>query len=706
MLHRYISTALGALVLGALIFPITDASAQAGTVTVAPASDLVDEQFVKVSWSGFPADGLVYVRQCLEAPIAIESCSSTLENGISKPDGSGSLYYQVHEGEHPDGGFICDLKNECVIGAFESADDLTSARFSPLEFAFPPTSCPSPEGAVAGSGSSAVFRAMLRWSGTVCREPFVIPLQFTVKNSIDGLRDLIVKLTDFAVTSVPFTPEQLQQLADEDREVVYAPISVSALGFGYRLFDRSSGEQITNLKLTPQLLAEIFTGQIANWNDPRIVELNPGWRFPTQVRAIGRADNSATTLLLTSWFEAVAKDAYRAGGEAFQGGPTEIYPSTGDANLKTGSAAVALEVAKPAEDRDGSVFGQIGWMDVSYASIYGLPVVQIVNAAGQFVLPTDQSVTAGVEGMLEGGSVIGTPAATESSNDEDPAAQEPSEVEPEPEPTTAARKKHHRSRDRKKGRSRVDYWGPPPSQRTPRRHKHTQRAARPDPPTTASPRRQREKARNKRRELPQLDLGTLPLPDFANKDPKAYPLPVVSYMVIPTDGGKETLKLYRSWLSYVISKGQKDLPIGYVPMTKDLIAQTETAASALFPKRKVKGSGAGDTTGESDPTGDVATGGGGGSTGDDFPLPDDSGGSGGGDPGEDIQPDTGDVVPDDEATAAAESLLEGEFVNATRLEPSGMPMVLPVLGLVAIALVLAGTSTQVAALITRRKGRG
>ncbi len=367
---------------------------QPGIVTVTPSSDLIDGQYVRVDWSGFPADGLVYLRQCKSSPKSVAECTDELINGITRSDGSGTSYFRIATGLL-DEGFSCDYRRGCSIGVFIDDQDVATAAFGAVTFAFPATDCPQDAAEFAsGSGASSVQRLMLRWLAQVCLDPYDLSLSYALKNSVDGRLDYISGLTDYAMTASPMTESELEEAkAAGKQDFAYAPMSLSGLSFAYNVFDRKTGERITDLKLTPELLAEIFTGQIANWNDPRIKALNPDRTLPSILRAIGRADNSASTLLVTSWFDAMAQEAYEAGGPAFSG-PTDLFPSTGDIDLRTGAATVAREIAAPSQDSDFTQFGFIGWVDSSYADLYGLPSVAIENGAGAFVTPTEESLQA------------------------------------------------------------------------------------------------------------------------------------------------------------------------------------------------------------------------------------------------------------------------------------------------------------------------
>jgi PBP superfamily domain len=201
------------------------------------------------------------------------------------------------------------------------------------------------------------------------------------------------------MTTQPLSHLSLTTLESQHRRFAYAPMVGSGLAFGFRMVDPSTGKPITDLKLTATQLARVFTGQLQDLNsDADIVSQNPGITFPPVVQAIGRADPSAQTQLLTSWFLSVARGAYRDGGPAFQGKPTDTYPGSATIRLLPGARAVAVAVGAP-DVPDTSQFGTIGWMDSSVAATYDLPTVLVQNRAGEFLAPTAASIAAGIRDM-------------------------------------------------------------------------------------------------------------------------------------------------------------------------------------------------------------------------------------------------------------------------------------------------------------------
>lgn len=372
-------------------------SSEAMSVTADPPTGLLDGQYVHVTWAGYPAAKGVTLAQCTQTPLSLADCSAPSRISRTKGDGTGEKFFPVTTGDFSQG-FSCGSDKPCSIGVFwgNFGEELrfSQGSFAKIEFAPSLASCPPATGEqIVGVGSSAAYQAILRWEGAVCRAPYSLNVQYTVKNSVDGLQDFAAGDSDFAGSALPLTADHVEIPANP-RQFVSIAAALSGVSFGFTIFDQKTGAQVTDLKLTPRLVAEIFTGALLNPNtDDRedgIRKLNPGVSFPSRLRAVGRADKAASTYYMTSWFQAVAKDTYEAGGPAYKGGSTSIYPSTGAINLVTGGEAVA-KATGPQADNDQATFG---WMDSSWAAFYGIPTAAVLNPAGDFVSVTDSGALA------------------------------------------------------------------------------------------------------------------------------------------------------------------------------------------------------------------------------------------------------------------------------------------------------------------------
>jgi phosphate transport system substrate-binding protein len=385
-----------------------------GSSTVRPSSGLGDNQFVKVSWRGFGPLQVVFFRQCTAHPASVsKDCTAIYSDpGFTNAGGSGALYQHVSEGDvRSESGrtFRCDDRRPCSFGVFTGAS-LRSGTLRPLHFAPTPAGCPAPSGAaIAGGGANQANHAMFGWGVQICQPPDRLGVNYIPANSQDGLNNFVNGLNDFAVTGMPFSADQLTALHAAGKSVQYAPITTSGLVVAYKIFNQdpahsAPGAQISNLKLTPQLVAKIFTGQISNWHtDPEITALNPGDVFPPLVRPLVRGDHSVANFEFTSWLTAQGGSGLPSD---WPGAGTD-YPLnylTQNAGI-VGGDALADAIADPASVQNNNDYfsdGYIGFVDSSEAAYYGLPVARIQNAAGKFVKATPASLTAALKDAKPG----------------------------------------------------------------------------------------------------------------------------------------------------------------------------------------------------------------------------------------------------------------------------------------------------------------
>ena len=143
----------------------------------------------------------------------------------------------------------------------------------------------------------------------------------------------------------------------------------------------------TGLKLSPDVLADIFLGKITKWNDPRLAALNPGVKLPaTDILVVHRSDGSGTTYVFTDYLTAVS-NAWKAG----PGKGKEVRWPVGLG--AKGNEGVAGQIKQTP--------GSIGYAELAYAKQNALSMAAIRNAAGEFVLPSVDAVTAAASGAAE-----------------------------------------------------------------------------------------------------------------------------------------------------------------------------------------------------------------------------------------------------------------------------------------------------------------
>ena len=168
---------------------------------------------------------------------------------------------------------------------------------------------------------------------------------------------------DFAATDSPLSAAQTRVCP----ECVQIPWTLTAIGIGYDV--PSIGNR---LRLTGRVLAQIYLGQITNWNDPRIKTLNPGVSLPTLRITPVYTNASGDTYNFTEYLDRVSS-AWRS---RVGYGETVSFPTGTAADGSAGVTAV-LE----------STRGAIAFVGTAYLIRHGLPAAALQNAAGNYEYP-------------------------------------------------------------------------------------------------------------------------------------------------------------------------------------------------------------------------------------------------------------------------------------------------------------------------------
>ena len=192
-----------------------------------------------------------------------------------------------------------------------------------------------------------------------------------------GRSNLAAGTVNFAGSDSPISSKETGNFKGKP-PVLYFPVLVGPITMAYNL----SG--VSNLKLSPAVIADIFQGTIKIWDDPKIKALNPGTTLPmTPITLAVRADSSGTTQNFSLFLQDAASN-WTLGSDS-----TIKWPST--AHAASGNGGVA-QVVK-------STPGAIGYVDYSTAKAAGLSYASVENKTGAFVAPSDASATAAADSV-------------------------------------------------------------------------------------------------------------------------------------------------------------------------------------------------------------------------------------------------------------------------------------------------------------------
>jgi phosphate transport system substrate-binding protein len=186
-----------------------------------------------------------------------------------------------------------------------------------------------------------------------------------------GRTDLASGVVNFAGSDSPIPSSEEANF--KGKTVLYFPVFLGPITMSYNL----SG--VSNLKLDPTVIADIFQAKIKTWNDPAIKAINPGVNLPsTPITIAVRSDSSGTTQNFSLFLMDSEPSVWKLGSSS-----TINWPST--AHAGNGNAGVA-QIVK-------STPGAIGYVDYATAKATGLTVASVKNKAGSYIAPSPTSAS-------------------------------------------------------------------------------------------------------------------------------------------------------------------------------------------------------------------------------------------------------------------------------------------------------------------------
>ena len=223
---------------------------------------------------------------------------------------------------------------------------------------------------ITGAGATFPYPIYAKWADAY-KKATGTGMNYQSIGSGGGIKQITAKTVDFGASDMPLKAEEL-----EKQGLVQFPAVMGGVVPVMNLKEVGQGE----LKLTGEVLANIYLGKIKKWNDPAIVALNSGIKMSdTDITVVHRSDGSGTTFLFTNYLAKVSADWKTQVGEG-----TSVKWITGVGGK--GNEGVASYVQK--------LTGAIGYVEYAYAKGNKLDYAQMRNRDGQFVRPDDETFKA------------------------------------------------------------------------------------------------------------------------------------------------------------------------------------------------------------------------------------------------------------------------------------------------------------------------
>ncbi|WP_396214766.1 phosphate ABC transporter substrate-binding protein PstS [Gemmatimonas sp.] len=229
---------------------------------------------------------------------------------------------------------------------------------------------------LVGVGATLPYPLYARWFNTY-GEVAPVRINYRSEGSAQGLAAVVAGQSDFGATDVPVEDSLLQR---STAAIMHVPMAVVAVAVTYNVPGLNRP-----LKLTADVIANIFLGRISRWNDPLLVSLNPKETLPDlPITVIRRSDGTGTSYIFQRYLETASA--------AWRNTPVANRQAAGQ-RLRDGSEAVASEL-KATE-------GAIGYMEVVYARQNRLPAAHLQNRAGRFVAAMPFEIASAAVNALE-----------------------------------------------------------------------------------------------------------------------------------------------------------------------------------------------------------------------------------------------------------------------------------------------------------------
>ena len=229
---------------------------------------------------------------------------------------------------------------------------------------------------ITGAGATFPYPIYSKWSELYNKETGVA-LNYQSIGSSGGIRQIDARTVTFGATDAPVTGDKL----DKNGQVQFPAIIGGTVPI-VNLDGFKPGE----LRITGPVMAEVFLGEIAKWNDPKLAALNPGKKLPDlEITVVHRADGSGTTFNWTDYLSSIStKWADKVGK-----GAAVKWPATSSVGGK-GNEGVAANVQR--------VKGSIGYVEYAYVKKNNLTFLQLQNKSGRYVSPDDLTFAAAAAG--------------------------------------------------------------------------------------------------------------------------------------------------------------------------------------------------------------------------------------------------------------------------------------------------------------------
>lgn len=232
---------------------------------------------------------------------------------------------------------------------------------------------------INGAGATFPYPLYSKWFSEYAKIDPSVKFNYQSIGSGGGIKQVIAQTVDFGASDKFLSDKEL---AAAPGKLLHIPTVMGAVVVTYNVPGVGKG-----LKLSPEVLSQIYLGKITKWNAPQIVQENAGLRLPGKpIIVVHRSDGSGTTNIFTDYLSAVSPEwAKRVGKGASVRWPVGLGGK--------GNEGVAGQIKTTPHT--------IGYVELAYAFENKLPYAFLKNSAGSYVEPSIASTSAAAAGATK-----------------------------------------------------------------------------------------------------------------------------------------------------------------------------------------------------------------------------------------------------------------------------------------------------------------
>jgi phosphate transport system substrate-binding protein len=215
-----------------------------------------------------------------------------------------------------------------------------------------------------GAGGTAIYPVLAKWADAY-KQATGTAVNYQAIGSGGGIQQITAKTVDFANSDKPLTHEDLTKInAVQFPAVIISIVPVVNV----------PGVKAGDMVLDGPVLADIYLGKVAYWDDPAIKKLNPSLKLPhLDISSVHRSDGSGTTFNFTNYLGKVSPEWQQK-----VGADTAVeWPNGVGGKGNAGVASMSQQIN-----------GAIGYVECAYAMENKMVYTKMINAAGKTLDPT------------------------------------------------------------------------------------------------------------------------------------------------------------------------------------------------------------------------------------------------------------------------------------------------------------------------------